>query len=499
MLEAGNLAVKQITIECGVLASGNSAEWKVIPIEKQSPPALFVCRAWAVYARLQAVVEDAFYSNVAFQRALNQACESFVNSVDSAPALLAHFIHELLEENSARNATIDGLEIDSSSPCPAHLDGVAVDEWAIRATRLFRFLSDKQAFQRAYARKLAHRLVFNTSRSRVAELNVLDLLAALCGTEYTSRLKRMFGDIDSSVQLTREYTGGLEKQAQFHLNVLVLSSGAWPSDEKAFENTAMNGGANSNSGSAAQTAALRARIRAERSEREAAAFLALPNRIGAACTEFSQYYTANRPKRKLTWAYSQCRVWLSGRIERTGGDTVLLETTISQAAILLHIDSQKGRSTCTTQALASSLGLVPELVNGAVRALVRAGVLINTEGGVEVEIAEKLRTKRRMDGEYAVVRVALVTTDADVTAQESEAKKRARGAREGDRRTQIAAVMVRIMKSERSMKEDELFKRAEKSLAAWFTPTVADLNRSADNLVENEYLALDAGVYRYVI
>lgn len=498
--EAGSRAVKQIAGIAVDINSGysddnnnsnNSAEWKLIPVEEQSPPALFVYGAWAVYARLQAVVEHAFNSNVACQRALNQACERYVNSVDAAPALVAHFIHELLEGPAPRNATIDGHELETDN---GNAD-VDVDEWAVQATRLFRFLADKRAFQRVYARRLAHRLIFNTSKSRAKETHVLDLLSQLCGNEYTSRLKRMFGDVDSSVKLTRDHKCALERRPNFEFNALVLSSGIWPKKRAGNDNSA------------------------EEREKWRMAFLALPNAIysdiGVACDEFMHYYSdiQAHARRKLTWEYSKCRVWLSARVERTGdaGDTVLIEATLGQAAILLHLDSAENNVTqeeaySTEHTLAQELGLAPELVSGAVRALVRAGVLVVTadDGSGSIEVAETIRTKRRNadtgGDKYGALRAALVVTDGGGSAAaEKEAEKRALGARDGDRRSQIAAAIVRTMKAEREMTEDALFEQTEEKIKAWFAPTRAELKRSIAGLVENEYLALSNGVCRYIV
>jgi len=56
---------------------------------------------------------------------------------------------------------------------------------------VFKYLEDKDVFQKFYAKMLATRLVTDSSASNEAELNMLGKLKEVSGFEYTMKLQRM--------------------------------------------------------------------------------------------------------------------------------------------------------------------------------------------------------------------------------------------------------------------------------------------------------------------
>lgn len=448
--------------------------------EEMSPAARFVHSAWRTFTTFQHVVDDAFNADPGCQRALNQACERFINAVDAAPQLLAQFMHELLERPEYRAAALDGV-VRTAIPCN-HDDA---DEWAARAARLFRYLGEKVAFQRAYAERLARRLVFATSRARTAEHRVLAKLANLCGADYTARLKRMFADVDSSAVETARFAS-LHNTLAFTLDVLVLSYNAWPvaDDQDPVRTSAPSGNPSSPAAVARAAAASAAAARAARRRADADAFVALPGRIGVACAQFVQFYVDSpvHARRRLTWVYGLCRAWVVAR-DSQGNHAADLELTCAQTAIVMHFNDVEH---ATRRTLASVLGIPLSDVDSATAALVAARVL---SGTATLSVADV------PGGGCAVVRVALVASIPRIPASGT---RRIRGGADGDRRTQIQAAVVRAMKSHRRMSDNQLFVLVSQSLLPWFVLDYTDLVRNVESLIENEYIERVADGYAYV-
>ena len=57
---------------------------------------------------------------------------------------------------------------------------------------VFKYLEDKDVFQKFYSKMLANRLVQHQSASDEAESNMIAKLKHACGFEYTSKLQRMY-------------------------------------------------------------------------------------------------------------------------------------------------------------------------------------------------------------------------------------------------------------------------------------------------------------------
>ena len=70
---------------------------------------------------------------------------------------------------------------------------------------VFKYVEDKDVFQKFYSKMLAKRLVNFTSSSEDAESMMISKLKDACGYEYTSKLQRMFTDVNVSKDLNDEF------------------------------------------------------------------------------------------------------------------------------------------------------------------------------------------------------------------------------------------------------------------------------------------------------
>jgi cullin 3 len=67
-----------------------------------------------------------------------------------------------------------------------------------KAMMLFRYLEEKDVFERYYKQHLAKRLLLNKSASDDAEKNMISRLKTECGCQFTCKLEGMFKDITLS-------------------------------------------------------------------------------------------------------------------------------------------------------------------------------------------------------------------------------------------------------------------------------------------------------------
>lgn len=77
---------------------------------------------------------------------------------------------------------------------------------------VFKYIEDKDVFQKFYSKMLAKRLVQHMSASDDAEASMISKLKSACGFEYTSKLQRMFQDIGVSKDLNEQLKGHLKTE-----------------------------------------------------------------------------------------------------------------------------------------------------------------------------------------------------------------------------------------------------------------------------------------------
>ena len=133
--------------------------------------------------------------------------EYFLNLNSKAPEYLSLFIDEKLKKG------VKGL---GDSEIESILEKTMV---------LFRYIQDKDVFERYYKQHLAKRLLLSKSSSDDLEKNMISKLKTECGCQFTSKLEGMFKDISLSNNMHedfRNYT--MSKNVSFEFVLLWSSS-----------------------------------------------------------------------------------------------------------------------------------------------------------------------------------------------------------------------------------------------------------------------------------
>ncbi|KAJ5729035.1 Cullin-1 [Penicillium malachiteum] len=187
-----------------VKKAGLAAVEKVNSEGENFEPKLYVDALLQVHSRYQSLVEDAFNGESEFVRSLDNACREFVNrnciaqsNNTKSPELLAKYTDSLLKKGS-KAAEESELE-----------------EMLVQIMTVFKYIEDKDVFQKFYSKALAKRLVHVSSVSDDAETSMISKLKEACGFEYTNKLQRMFQDIQISKDLNASYKDWQDKKFYF--------------------------------------------------------------------------------------------------------------------------------------------------------------------------------------------------------------------------------------------------------------------------------------------
>jgi cullin 1 len=185
-------------------------------------PKIYVTTTLNVHKKYNALVVDAFNNDAGFVAALDKACGKFINnnsitrmasSSSKSPELLAKYCDLLLKKTS---------KFPEESELEETLNQVMI---------VFKYIEDKDVFQKFYSKMLAKRLVQHMSASDDAEASMISKLKQACGFEYTSKLQRMFQDIGVSKDLNEQFKRHLTNSNEpldLDFSIQVLSSGSWP-------------------------------------------------------------------------------------------------------------------------------------------------------------------------------------------------------------------------------------------------------------------------------
>ena len=180
----------------------------------------FVEGMLAVHSKYKEMISSVFANDQLFNSALDMACASVVNhrlntkQPCKSPELLAKYCDSLLKKSTKGGSDTE------------------VDEKLAQCITVFKYIDDKDVFQKFYARMLAKRLIHQQSQSMDSEEAMINRLKQACGYEFTNKLHRMFTDMSVSTDLNNKFSSHLQNKDRIELglnfSIYVLQAGAWP-------------------------------------------------------------------------------------------------------------------------------------------------------------------------------------------------------------------------------------------------------------------------------
>jgi cullin 1 len=313
--------------EAHVRKAGLAAVAKVASDAEKLEPKVYVDALLEIHTQYQGLVKRAFNDEPEFTRSLDNACREFVNrnevcksGSNKSPELLAKYTDILLRKSGTG---IEEAELENTLS---------------QIMTVFKYIEDKDVFQKFYSRMLARRLVHSNSSSDDAETSMISKLKEACGFEYTNKLQRMFQDM----QISKDLNEGFKEHARsLDARVLdsqysILGTGFWP---LTAPNTTFNP----------------------------------PIEISADCDRFSRFYKNKHEGRKLTWLWQLCKGEVKATYCKGAKTPYTFQVSLYQMAILLLFNEKDNHS---YDDIASTTQLNSEALDPSLSILCKAKVLL---------------------------------------------------------------------------------------------------------------------------
>uniref|UniRef100_A0A3P9MC67 Cullin-3 n=1 Tax=Oryzias latipes TaxID=8090 RepID=A0A3P9MC67_ORYLA len=344
-------------------------------------------------SRFDRFLQESFNNDRLFKQTIAGDFEYFLNLNSRSPEYLSLFIDDKLKKG------VKGL---TEQEVESILD---------KAMVLFRFMQEKDVFERYYKQHLARRLLTNKSVSDDSEKNMISKLKTECGCQFTSKLEGMFRDMSISNTTMDEFRQHLQTTGEDGSEVVV-------------------GGA--------------------------------------------QVTGSNTRKHILQVSTFQMTIlMLFNNREKSTFEEIQQETDIPERELVRALQSLAcGKP---TQRVLTKEPKSKEIENGHVFT-------------VNDQFTSKLH------------RVKIQTVVAKQGESDPE-RKETRQKVDDDRKHEIEAAIVRIMKSRKKMQHNVLVAEVTQQLRARFLPSPVVIKKRIEGLIEREYLARtpeDRKVYTYV-
>ncbi|KAK9556487.1 ubiquitin ligase (cullin) of SCF [Aspergillus fumigatus] len=436
--------------ETHVRKAGLAAVEKVAAEGEAFEPKMYVDALLQVHTRYQNLVNEAFNGESEFVRSLDNACREFVNrnkvcksSSTKSPELLARYTDSLLKKGS-KAAEESELE-----------------EMLVQIMTVFKYIEDKDVFQKFYSKMLAKRLVHVSSVSDDAETSMISKLKEACGFEYTNKLQRMFQDIQISKDLNSNYKDWQEKvldeddrKKQVDAHFQILGTGFWPLNPPTTGFSA-------------------------------------PPEIVKTYERFQSFYYDKHNGRKLTWLWQLCKGEVKANYIKNTKVPYTFQVSTFQMGILLLFNEN---DTLTYSDIQKATSLAPEILDPNLAILLKAKVLLPSPEGAKPEPGTSFSLNYNFKNKKIKVNLNIqIKSEQKVESDDTHKTI------EEDRKLLLQSAIVRIMKSRKKMKHVQLVQEVIQQVKSRFPPKVQDIKKNIEALMEKDYIErLDGDEIAYI-
>ncbi|XP_071702046.1 cullin-3A-like [Rutidosis leptorrhynchoides] len=387
------------------------------------------------------IINLAFNNDKMFQNALNSSFEYFINLNTRSPEFISLFVDDKLRK---------GLKGVIEEDVEIVLDKVMM---------LFRFLQEKDVFEKYYKQHLAKRLLSAKSVSEDAERSLILKLKTECGYQFTSKLEGMFTDMKTSDDTMQGFyeAYGHELGDGPMLAVHVLTTGSWPTQTATTCN--------------------------------------LPSEILTVCDKFKTYYLGAHSGRRLSW---QTNMGYAD-IKATFGRCQKHELNVStyQMCILMLFNNLDGLG---YREIEQATEIPSADLKRCLQSLACAkgkNVLRKEPMSKDIGEDDVFFFNDKFSSKFYKVKIGTVVAQKESEPEKQETRQKV----EEDRKPQIEAAIVRIMKARRVLDHNNIVTEVTKQLQSRFLPNPVVIKKRIESLIEREFLERDKDdrkLYRYL-
>ncbi|WVQ75637.1 hypothetical protein IAR50_005266 [Cryptococcus sp. DSM 104548] len=394
------------------------------------------------------ILEKSFADDKQVQMSINEAFQSFINANARAAEYLSLFIDENLKKGS-KTRTEDEVEQAKS-----------------KTLILFRFLTDKDKFERYYKNHLARRLLYSRSASDDAEQEMVGKLKKEMGFQFTHKLEGMFTDMRVSKESDvafRKYEAA--QGVALDLSVSILTSSHWPQPIVA------------------------------------PTPCTFPPALNPAMSAFQKYYDSRHSGRRLTWQVALGTADVKCRFKK---GVVELNVSTQALVVLLQFEKLASGDILSYTDLQRQTGLPEGDLVRTLQSLAcgKYRVLTKHPKGKDVNPKDTFEFNEGFVSPLARIKIMQVAGAAGAKVESGKEREETEGMVEEERRHQIEACIVRIMKDRKRLNHNELVSEVAHQLSGRFSASVGSIKKRIEGLIDREYLerigeGLGAG-YQYL-
>ncbi|KAI8910426.1 Cullin, partial [Gorgonomyces haynaldii] len=367
-----------------------------------------------------------------FEIAINTALQLVVNMEQRAPEYCSLFIDHHLRKKGGQDDFSDSTLI------------------------IFKFLQEKDVFERYYKQHLAKRLLSKGTANEDGEKQVISKIKIEAGSQFTFKLEGMFNDVNVSTDMTSEFKS--VNKSRIELGVNVLTTTFWPNQMTISDP------------------------------------IVFPKDMQDLVDKFTSFYLNKHSGRRLQFTGQM------GSVDVRAQFSEKKEINCSTLAACLLLEIFNDCESISFEDIQRRISIPEQDLVRTLQSLSLGKYRVITKSTKTKEIlaSDMFSVNTAFTTPLTKIKIATVAAQPQETDQERlETLKKI----EESRKHQIEACIVRIMKARQRLDHNSLSNQVFEQMGARFQPTLQLVKSRIESLIEREYLARDEqdrSVYNYV-
>ena len=437
--------------------------------EVAKDPCVFVQRLLEGKDKYDAIVQRSLGGDKTIGNAVNASFENFVNLNPRAPEYLSLFVDDLLRK---------GLKGASEADSERLLD---------KAMQLFRFLTEKDVFEKYYKQHLAKRLLGGRTVSDDSERAFIVKLKTECGHQYTNKIEGMFTDMRTSRDTMVQFKHFLEAKRELEAPLGQGGDGGEgdsPAGAPACGTDDSPAGPSSAAGDGVDMGGVELNVQVLTTgswPMPPGVNCSLPPQLERCCEVFRQFYLEKFTGRRLLWQLNMGSADLRAQF---GSSRHELNVNTFQMCILMLFN---GADHLAYSDIAEATGIPGGELKRNLQslALVKGKNVLRKEPQTkEVEDGDVFHFNDKFTSKLHKVKISTVAAQKESEPEKLETRQKV----EDDRKPQIEAAIVRIMKARRVLDHNAIVSEVTKQLQNRFMPNPAVIKKRVESLIERDFL-----------
>ncbi|RKO86954.1 Cullin [Blyttiomyces helicus] len=412
--------------------------------QKQVPVALrWVEAVLALKDKFDTILNKSFAKDKGFQTDMDSALEIAVNQNSRAPEFVSLFIDENLRK---------GIKGKTEEEIDSLLD---------KTITFFRFIQEKDVFEKYYKSHLAKRLLYGRSASEEAEKSMIAKLKAESGYQFTTKLEGMFNDMRTSADTIKEFPNYLLKSVTApanmpELSVSVLTNTFWPM--------------NATTGSAACN---------------------FPREVAVAMEQYERFYLSRHSGRRLTWLNYMGTADLKATFDK--GRKEINVSTFAMVVLVGVFNKLADGEWITYDRIREETAIPDSELKRTLQSLSLAKykILLKNPKSMLVSPSDKFSLNLAFSVSLNKIKILTIAGGGGGVVEAETERRDTLDRVDEDRRHQVEAAIVRVMKSRKKMDHNNLVSEVIQQLSVRFRPSPVMVKKRIEGLIEREYLDRD--------